>query len=172
MGNFKETAVFSTQQGKCTYELRDCDSKHKTCTSSSQTKPQGEVGTKSHFKTKSYLQLVNCQERKSVFFSGVILSLSTIRQGRLHAQEEIANTNQTPCLLACLFSFCSFLFYLILFYMHWSFVCLYICVKVSDLGDSSEQPYGCWDLNPGPLEEQSTLITPEPSSLQPLVFVF
>ena len=25
-----------------------------------------------------------------------------------------------------------------------------------------ELPYGCWELNPGPLEEQSVLLTPEP----------
>ena len=33
--------------------------------------------------------------------------------------------------------------------------------------DGSESPCGCWDLNPGPLEEQSVLLTAEPS-LQPL----
>jgi hypothetical protein len=26
-----------------------------------------------------------------------------------------------------------------------------------------EPPCGCWDLNSGPLEEQSVLLTPEPS---------
>ena len=29
--------------------------------------------------------------------------------------------------------------------------------------DSSELPCGCWDLNPGSLEEQSMLLTAEPS---------
>jgi hypothetical protein len=42
------------------------------------------------------------------------------------------------------------------------------CVRVSDLGitDSCELPCGCWELNSGPLEEQSVLLTTEPS-LQP-----
>jgi hypothetical protein len=36
--------------------------------------------------------------------------------------------------------------------------------KVSDLiADSSEQPYGFWDLNSGPSEEQSMLLSTEPS---------
>ena len=45
-----------------------------------------------------------------------------------------------------------------------------IGVKVSDplklFTDSCELPYGCWDLNPDPLEEQSVLLTTKPS-LQP-----
>jgi hypothetical protein len=32
--------------------------------------------------------------------------------------------------------------------------------------DGCEPPYGCWELNSGPLEEQSVLLTAEPS-LQP-----
>jgi hypothetical protein len=36
--------------------------------------------------------------------------------------------------------------------------------KVSDLiTDGCEPPCGCWDLNSGPLEEQSVLLTAEPS---------
>jgi hypothetical protein len=38
---------------------------------------------------------------------------------------------------------------------------------VSDLiTDGCEPPCGCWELNSGPLEEQSVLLTSEPS-LQP-----
>jgi hypothetical protein len=53
---------------------------------------------------------------------------------------------------------------LLLFYVHWCFVCVYVCEGV-DLGvrDSCELPCGCWELNPGPLEEQSVLSTAEPS---------
>jgi hypothetical protein len=29
--------------------------------------------------------------------------------------------------------------------------------------DGCEPPCGCWDLNSGPLEEQSVILTPEPS---------
>jgi hypothetical protein len=36
--------------------------------------------------------------------------------------------------------------------------------------DGCEPPYGCWELNSGPLEEQSVLLTAEPS-LQPSLFV-
>ena len=39
--------------------------------------------------------------------------------------------------------------------------------KVPDLiTDSCESSYGCWELNSGPLEAQSMLLTSEPS-LQP-----
>ena len=37
--------------------------------------------------------------------------------------------------------------------------------------DDSEPPCGCWELNPGPLEEQPVLLTAEPS-LQPLPLYF
>lgn len=32
---------------------------------------------------------------------------------------------------------------------------------------SCEQPYGCWDLNPGPLQEQPVILTAEPFLQQP-----
>ena len=39
--------------------------------------------------------------------------------------------------------------------------------RASDLiTDACEPPYGCWELNSGPLEEQAMLLTTEPS-LQP-----
>jgi hypothetical protein len=39
--------------------------------------------------------------------------------------------------------------------------------RASDpITDGCELPYGCWELNSGPLEEQSALLTTEPS-LQP-----
>jgi hypothetical protein len=42
---------------------------------------------------------------------------------------------------------------------------------VSDhIADGCEPPCGFWELNSGPLEEQSVLLTAEPS-LQPLVVV-
>jgi hypothetical protein len=47
-------------------------------------------------------------------------------------------------------------------------ICKYTPEKrASDLiMDGYEPPCGCWDLNSGPLEEQSLLLTAEPS-LQP-----
>jgi hypothetical protein len=33
--------------------------------------------------------------------------------------------------------------------------------------DGCEPPCGCWDLNSGPLEEQSVLLTAEPSNQPP-----
>jgi len=52
--------------------------------------------------------------------------------------------------------------------MHWCFAFMYVYATVSDLGvpDSCELVHGFWDLNPGPLEEQSVPLTTEPS-LQP-----
>ena len=47
---------------------------------------------------------------------------------------------------------------------------VYLCEGFGSSGmgvtDSCELPYGCWELNPGPLEEQPVLLTNEPS-LQP-----
>jgi hypothetical protein len=37
--------------------------------------------------------------------------------------------------------------------------------------DDCEPSCGCWDLNSGPLEEQSVFITAEPSSLQLCVYI-
>ncbi|MGE9804779.1 hypothetical protein ACQP3L_29790, partial [Escherichia coli] len=62
------------------------------------------------------------------------------------------------------------------FYVHWwSFLfvlvlaCMYVCVRVSDLGvtDSCELSCGCWELNPSPLEELQVLLTTEPSVQPP-----
>jgi hypothetical protein len=41
---------------------------------------------------------------------------------------------------------------------------MYICVRLSDLGvtDNCELPCGCWELNLGPLDEQSVFLTVEP----------
>ena len=42
---------------------------------------------------------------------------------------------------------------------------------MSDLNtDGLEPPYGGWDLNSGPLEEKSVLLTAEPS-LQPIKLI-
>jgi len=44
--------------------------------------------------------------------------------------------------------------------------------RASDpITDGCEPPCGCWELNSGPLEEQSVLLTAEPS-LQPTYSVF
>ena len=50
--------------------------------------------------------------------------------------------------------------------------CMSIHPRVSDLGvsDSRELPGGFWELNPGPLEEQSVPLIAEPS-LQPQVVI-
>jgi hypothetical protein len=43
--------------------------------------------------------------------------------------------------------------------------------RASDsITDGCEPPCGCWELNSGPLEEQSVLLTAEPS-LQPRFYV-
>jgi hypothetical protein len=44
--------------------------------------------------------------------------------------------------------------------------------KISDpITDGCEPPCGCWELNSGPLEEQSVLLTPEPSLQPPIIFL-
>jgi hypothetical protein len=44
--------------------------------------------------------------------------------------------------------------------------------RVSDsITDGCEPPCGCWELNSGPLEEWSVLLTTEPS-LQPIIDIF
>jgi hypothetical protein len=69
-----------------------------------------------------------------------------------------------------------FFLYIVLSFLFKGFIYLfYICKcrhqthqkKVLDLiTDGCEPPCGCWELNSGPLEEQSVLLTTEPS-LQP-----
>lgn len=56
--------------------------------------------------------------------------------------------------------------YLFLFYVHW---CL-VRSPGSRVTDSCALPYGYWELNWSCLEEQSVLLTTEPS-LQPWIFV-
>ena len=43
------------------------------------------------------------------------------------------------------------------------FMCIGVKVFGTGVTDSCELPCGCWELNPGPLEEQSVLLTAEPS---------
>jgi hypothetical protein len=42
---------------------------------------------------------------------------------------------------------------------------------LDSITDGGEPPCGCWELNSGPLEEQSVLLSTEPS-LQPTLFFF
>ena len=70
-----------------------------------------------------------------------------------------------------LFSFLAF----ILFYVHWYFAYKFACVRGQIPGngvtDSCELPCGCWEVNPGPLEEQPVLLTTEPSLPPPGLFI-
>jgi hypothetical protein len=72
------------------------------------------------------------------------------------------------------FLFISGIFFKIsyLFYLHWCFS--YICEGVRCPGtgvtDSCELPCGCWELNPGPLEDHLVLLVAKPS-LQPKNFL-
>lgn len=55
------------------------------------------------------------------------------------------------------------------------FAYMYACVGLSDpvVTDSRELLCGCWELNPGPLEKHTVLLTTEPSvSLAQHVFGF
>jgi hypothetical protein len=59
-----------------------------------------------------------------------------------------------------------------LYTVHYS--CLQTLQKTAPdfITDGCEPPRGCWDLNSGPLEEQSALLTPEPSHQPPIVHTF
>jgi hypothetical protein len=66
----------------------------------------------------------------------------------------------------------SFLKNIYLFYVYKYIVCSYLQRRESDpVTDGCEPPCKCWKLNLGLLEEQSVLLTPEPS-LQPDNFSF
>ena len=42
---------------------------------------------------------------------------------------------------------------------------------INPIADGCEPPCGCWDLNSGPLEGQSVLLTTEPSHQTPKFFL-
>ena len=67
------------------------------------------------------------------------------------------------------------LIYLYLVDMHWCLcACMCVCVRVSDTGvtDTCELSCGCWELNLGPLEEQSEELLTTESSLQSPTYAF
>jgi hypothetical protein len=59
------------------------------------------------------------------------------------------------------------------FYVHWCFACIYVCEGVgypeACIIASCELPCGCWESNPGPLEEQPVILLISESSLQPSI---
>jgi hypothetical protein len=100
--------------------------------------------------------------------------LKGIRSGE-HCSMDIANrwVGQEVYLVFC---FC-FLFSFFLRFIYLLYVYTVAVFRYSRRGyqifvtDGCEPPCGYWDLNSGPLEEQSVLLTTEPSH-QPLFFVF
>lgn len=53
-----------------------------------------------------------------------------------------------------------------IFHVHWCFAPMYVCVRVSNhlaLDYSCELPYGCWELNSGPLQGHQGFLITEPS---------
>jgi hypothetical protein len=76
------------------------------------------------------------------------------------------------CVLWDLFLFLFFKIYLFIYYMEVHCSCLQTLQKRASylITDGWEPPCGCWDLNSGPLKEQSVFLTTEPS-LQPPCFV-
>ena len=71
-----------------------------------------------------------------------------------------------PCLTVC-FVFSFFFFPKIYLFTVYTVFCLHACLhqkKAPDLiTDDHVPPWGGWELNSGPLEEQSMLLTSEPS---------
>jgi hypothetical protein len=55
-----------------------------------------------------------------------------------------------------------------LFYLYEYTVALLRDTRIDPITDGCELPCGCWELNSGPLEEQSVLLTSE-ASLQPCI---
>jgi hypothetical protein len=81
--------------------------------------------------------------------------------------------NVICCYLGDVHGLC-FFFFKDLFYLYeYTCSCLQTHQKrASDLiTNGCKPPCGCWDLNSGPSEEQSVLLTTQPS-LQPIMFVF
>ena len=81
--------------------------------------------------------------------------------------------------------FNEFTFYF-LFCVYGCFACMCLCTMCmqypqrpeedirshgTEVKDNCQLPCGCWELNPGPLQEQPVLLTTEPS-LQPPAFMF
>jgi hypothetical protein len=64
------------------------------------------------------------------------------------------------------FFFFSFLFFFFLFFFKILFIYFSTLWVLDPITDGCEPLSGCWELNSGPLEEQSVLLTAEPS-LQP-----
>jgi hypothetical protein len=60
-----------------------------------------------------------------------------------------------------------YLFVFLCISVHWCSAYMRVHVSV----DSCELPCGCWELNPGTLEEQPVLLTTEPSLQAPIFFV-
>lgn len=69
----------------------------------------------------SYVKVIwnACMERKISFFSGVAQGLSAIPQGNLHAQDQMANTKETPCFFFYFLHVCMFVY----------FVCVCVCLR-------------------------------------------
>jgi hypothetical protein len=49
------------------------------------------------------------------------------------------------------------------FSLHGYHLCENVGSPVTEVIDSCELPCGCWELNPGPSEEQPVLLTAEPA---------
>ena len=81
------------------------------------------------------------------------------------------------CVCVCVSCFCMFVCFSYLLSVYRSFIWMYVCVACAcsalrgqkRVSNPLELPCGCWELYPGPLEEQPVLITTEPL-LQPFIF--
>lgn len=80
---------------------------------------------------------------------------------------DLMQTQENPCFL-------EFFKNVMLIFLCVLACCLHICLCVgvgspgTKVTSRCEVPFGCWKLNPGPLEEQPVLLTAKPS-LQPLL---
>ena len=100
----------------------------------------------------------------------------SVDQAGLELRNRPASASQVLGLKACATTARLFiLFFLRFIYCYMSVHCSCLLThqkRASDLiTDGCEPPCGCWDLNSGPLEDQSVLLLAEPS-LQPLTWIF
>lgn len=109
------------QNSEAIWTHRDCDSMHKICTSSNQTKSQhgeGEVDTKSNTHQEVISNCYRLGKRKLVFSSRVSLGISTTFQGRVQAQEYLIKIKQTPfCVCVWEGNFCFGIFFVLLVFV-------------------------------------------------------
>jgi hypothetical protein len=80
--------------------------------------------------------------------------------GNMNCNIDLMKRGSSAQLLFFLFLF---LFFFFKFYSYKYTVAIFRPTRLDPFMDGCEPPCGCWELNSGPLEEPSVLLTEEPS---------